>query len=98
MLVRLRASPQAKKKWSELPEQFEARLLTRTVNGKERQVLTSLTDPLRFPASELMELYQNRWEIELGYREMKQATAPADAAQQETRWSKAGAMGFGIGL
>ena len=51
MLVRLRASPQAKKKWSELPEQFEARLLTRTVNGKERQVLTSLTDPLRFPAS-----------------------------------------------
>ena len=38
---------------------------------QERQVLTSLTDPLRFPASELMELYQNRWEIELGYREMK---------------------------
>ena len=71
VLVRLSASPQAKKKWSELPEQFEARLLTRTVNGKERQVLTSLTDPLRFPASELMELYQNRWEIELGYREMK---------------------------
>ena len=26
---------------------------------------------MRFPASELMELYQNRWEIELGYREMK---------------------------
>ncbi len=72
VLVRLSASPQAKKKWSELPEQFEARLLTRTVNGKERQVLTSLTDPpLRFLASELMELYQNRWEIELGYREMK---------------------------
>jgi len=71
VLVRLSASPQAKKKWSELPEQFEARLLTRTVNGKERQVLTSLTDPMRFPASELMELYQNRWEIELGYREMK---------------------------
>ena len=33
----------------------EARLLTWTVNGKERQVLTSITDPLRFPASELME-------------------------------------------
>ena len=29
----------------------QARLLTRTVNGKERRVLTSLTDPLRFPAS-----------------------------------------------
>ncbi|WP_409420519.1 IS4 family transposase [Pseudaeromonas sp. ZJS20] len=72
-LVCLTSSPQAKKKWSELPEQLEARLLTRTMNGKERQVLTSLTDPMRFPASELMELYQNRWEIELGYREMKQS-------------------------
>ena len=70
-LVQLKTSPQARKKWPQLPEAIEARLLTRTINGKERQVLTSLTDPLRFPASELMELYQNRWEIELGYREMK---------------------------
>lgn len=71
VLVRLTASPQARKKWGRLPEHLEARLLTRSVNGKERQVLTSLTDPMRYPAVELMELYQNRWEIELGYREMK---------------------------
>ena len=71
VLVRLTTSPQARKKWQQLPECLEARLLTRTVNGKERQVLTSLTDPMRYPAVELMELYQNRWEIELGYREMK---------------------------
>ena len=71
VLVRLSASPQARKKWGSLPEDIEARLLTRSVNGKERQVLTSLTDPMRYPAVELMELYQNRWEIELGYREMK---------------------------
>ncbi len=71
VLVRLTASPQARKKWSRLPEHLEARLLTRSVNGKEYQVLTSLTDPMRYPAVELMELYQNRWEIELGYREMK---------------------------
>ena len=49
MLVRLRASPQAKKKWAELPEQFEARLLTRTVNGKERQVLTLAHRPAALP-------------------------------------------------
>ena len=73
VLVRLSASPQARKKWGSLPEDIEARLLTRSVNGKERQVLTSLTDPMRYPAVELMELYQNRWEIELGYREAKQS-------------------------
>ena len=71
VLVRLTTTPQARRKWPQLPETIEARLLTRNINGKARQVLTSLTDPLRFPASELMELYQNRWEIELGYREMK---------------------------
>ena len=46
-----RASPQAVKKWSELPGVFEARLLTRTVNGKERQVLQPLTRCASRPAS-----------------------------------------------
>lgn len=71
VLVRLTTSPQARKKWPQLPVQVEARLLTRQLNGKERQVLTSMTDPMRFPGAELVELYLHRWEIELGYREMK---------------------------
>lgn len=70
-LVRLVTSPQARKKWPQLPETMEARLLTRTLNGKERQVLTSMVDPMRFPGADIVELYQHRWEIELGYREMK---------------------------
>ncbi len=37
-----------------------------------RHVLTSMIDPLRFPPDEIVELYSQRWEIELGYREMKQ--------------------------
>jgi hypothetical protein len=35
-------------------------------------VLTSMTDPLRFPCDEIVDLYSQRWEIELGYREIKQ--------------------------
>ena len=45
VLVRLTTSPQARKKWPQLPETIEARLLTRSLNGKERQVLTSMVDP-----------------------------------------------------
>ena len=30
-----------------------------------------MIDPLRFPSDEMVELYRYRWEIELGYREMK---------------------------
>ncbi|MCT4701114.1 IS4 family transposase [Enterobacteriaceae bacterium H20N1] len=71
-LVQLKTSPQARKQWPALPMELTARLLTKTVDGKERQVLTSLTDPNRYPGNSLSELYRHRWEIELGYREAKQ--------------------------
>ncbi len=69
--VLLKTSPQARKKWPHLPDTVEARLLTRNINGKARQVLTSMVDPMRFPGTDIVELYSHRWEIELGYREMK---------------------------
>ncbi len=76
--VELTTSPQARKQWPALPERFTARLLTRTINGKERRVLTSLTsltsltDQNRYPGNDISVLYRHRWEIELGYREAKQ--------------------------
>ncbi|BBR40069.1 hypothetical protein WP3W19E03_25940 [Aeromonas veronii] len=76
MLVHLTTSPQARKKWPQLPDTLEARLLTRNINGKERQVLTSMVDPMRFPGADIVELYSHRWEIELGYREMKHSLQP----------------------
>ncbi len=72
-LVTLKTSPQARKQWSELPGEITARLLTRNVDGKERRVLTSLTDQNRYPGNSISELYAHRWEIELGYREAKQS-------------------------
>ncbi|WP_026958809.1 IS4 family transposase [Aliagarivorans taiwanensis] len=71
-LVELTSSPQARKRWPELPEQVHARLVTRKINGKDFAVLTSMTDPMRFPAADIGSLYGHRWEIELGYREQKQ--------------------------
>ena len=71
VLVQLKTSPQARKKWPQLPDTVEARLLTRNISGKERQVLTSMVDPMRFPSADIVELYSHRWEIELGYWEMK---------------------------
>lgn len=51
---------------------MEARLLTRKVKGKTVEILTSMTDVLAYPSAEIVDLYAHRWEIELGYREMKQ--------------------------
>lgn len=72
-LVKLKTSPQARKQWPDLPGEITARLLSRQVDGKMRQVLTSLTDVHRYRGSDISELYRNRWEIELGYREVKQS-------------------------
>ena len=70
--VKLIASPQARKKFPQLPESIEARLITKTIKGKVCRILTSLTDAMRFPGDEIVDLYTYRWEIELGYREIKQ--------------------------
>lgn len=37
------------------------------INGKARQVLTSMVDPMRFPGADIVALYGHRWEIELGF-------------------------------
>ncbi len=71
-LVELTLSPQAKKKWAGAPDTLQARLVTKMIKGKEVKLLTSMTDPLRYPGADIAELYGHRWEIELGYREMKQ--------------------------
>ncbi|HCE2680578.1 TPA: transposase [Vibrio parahaemolyticus] len=71
--VRLKITPQSRKKFSELPEFTEARLVSKTIKGKPYRILTSMVDEMRFPGEETAELYRCRWEIELGYREVKQS-------------------------
>lgn len=71
-LIVVKTSPQARKKWEGLPDTLTVRLIWRKVNGVERQVVTSMTDAMRYPAADIAELYKHRWEIELGYREAKQ--------------------------
>lgn len=71
-LVELKLSPQAQKKWIDAPETIQARVITKTIKGKEVRLLTSMTDAMKYPGADIAELYSHRWEIELGYREMKQ--------------------------
>jgi len=71
-IIRLKTTPQARKKWDNLPATLEARLVTRIIKGKAYSILTSMTDPLQYPVANIADLYAHRWEIELGFREMKQ--------------------------
>lgn len=69
-LLRMRVSPQARKKNPALPTHWEAREVSYERNGKIKTVLTSL--PVhRYKAQAIAELYEQRWEIELGFRDIK---------------------------
>lgn len=72
-LIELSTCPQARKQWPGLPEKLQARLLSKRIGGKEYRILTSMVEPLRYPGKDIVDLYVFRWEIELGFREMKQS-------------------------
>jgi hypothetical protein len=71
-VVVLKSTPQARKKFADLPETLEARLTSYQLDGKTYRVLSSMTDTLRFPYDDVVDVYIQRWEIEVGFREMKQ--------------------------
>jgi hypothetical protein len=71
-LVELEISSHTRKRDPSLPANYLARAIRYQVKGFEPQVLlTSLLDPIEYPAKEVVALYHDRWEIELGYGEIK---------------------------
>jgi len=56
----------------DLPTRWEMRAIRYQRKGfKPQTLLTSMTDPVAYPAAEVVALYHERWEIELGYDEVK---------------------------
>jgi Insertion element 4 transposase N-terminal/Transposase DDE domain len=55
-----------------LPERWAMRAIRYRRRGfREQTLLTSLTDPVKYPREEIIALYHERWELELGYDEVK---------------------------
>lgn len=71
-LVELTISSQARKKDPGLPRKMRARAIRYQLRGfRPRILLTSLLDPEQYPAEEVIPLYHERWETEIGYKEIK---------------------------
>jgi hypothetical protein len=70
-LVEIPATEGGRKDFPGCPN-IVARAIRYQVKGFPPNVLlTSLVDPKAYPADELVEMYHERWEIEIGYDEMK---------------------------
>ena len=71
-LVDMDVSKEARRKNPDLPRLWRLRAIRYCRPGFTPQtLLTSLTDAKRFPASEIVALYHERWELELGFSEVK---------------------------
>lgn len=71
-IVEMKVSREARRRDPTLPATWQVRAIRRQVKGfRPMTLLTSLTDAKRYPAREIASLYHERWELELGYDEIK---------------------------
>jgi Insertion element 4 transposase N-terminal/Transposase DDE domain len=71
-LVEIELSRHTRRPHPELPDVWLGRAIRYQRKGfRPSKLLTSLIDPEAYPAAELVGLYHERWEIEIGYDEIK---------------------------
>jgi len=74
-LVEIPLNRALRKAHPDLPEHLPARAIRYQRRGfRPQTLLTSLLDPLASPAPEVIALYHERWELELGFDEIKTHT------------------------
>jgi hypothetical protein len=80
-LVELRPSRQTRAAHPPLPERWRVRAVRYQRRGfRPQTLLTSLLDPVAYPAAEIVALYHERWELELGFDEVKTHTLEREEA------------------
>ena len=71
-LVEMTVSDEARAINPNLPKTWRARAIGYQRPGFAKRILmTSLLDPVLYPVNEVREMYHERWELELGYDEIK---------------------------
>lgn len=73
--------------WAEVPQEITVRMIRRHLScpgfrTTTLTVVTTLLDPVAYPADELIELYRQRWQVELRLRDIKQTLGMAVLASK----------------
>lgn len=71
-IVEIELSDQTRRAYPDLPAVWQVRAIRYQRKGfRPSTLLTSLLDSVAYPAGELVAVYHERWELELGYDEIK---------------------------
>lgn len=98
-LVEMNVTTNARAANPTLPARWEVRAIRHERRGFRPQILlTSLLDSDRYPAAEIAALYHERWEMELGYDEVKTEMLERQEAIRSRKPSGVGQELWGVGL
>jgi hypothetical protein len=98
-LVEMNVSSNAQAANPALPIRWEMRAIRYERRGfRPRVLLTSLTDSDLYPAAEIASLYHERWEMELGYDEVKTDMLERQEAIRSRRPAGVGQELWGVAL
>jgi len=70
-LVKIRASDTAREDYPDCPDILARAIRYKKKGFRPNVLLTSLLDPGAYPAEEIVGMYHERWELEVGYDEIK---------------------------
>ncbi|MFP4551926.1 MAG: IS4 family transposase [Spirochaetales bacterium] len=72
VLALLMPNKNLRRKEKDVPGPIEVRVVSyRGLDGSVCQLFTTLTDCKQYPADDIIELYHDRWELEIGFDEVK---------------------------
>lgn len=77
-IVELETSAEARERDPSVPPKLRAREISYRIGSTQYKLLTSLFDPVQFPADDLARLYHARWEIELAFDDIKTEQRASD--------------------
>jgi hypothetical protein len=98
-LVDLTPSHQTRRNHADLPPTLRVRAIRYQRRGFRAQtLLTSLLDPVAHPAAELIALYHERWELELGFDEVKTHTLEREEALRSKTPARITQEVFGLAI
>jgi hypothetical protein len=98
-LVDLCPSHQTRFVHRDLPPTLRVRAIRYQRRGfRTHTLLTSLLDPVAYPAAELIALYHERWELELGFDEVKTHTLEREEALRSKTPARIAQEVFGLAI
>lgn len=91
----------SKLKWNQLPEQTVLRQISFRVTRKGFRthwawVITTLTDPVLYPAREVVALYEKRWQVEVYFRDLKRTLKFKQARSQSVAGVQKEVLAFAV--